>query len=911
MRIEKLLIVILTVLIVASGAFAQKFKVGIYQNPPLVAMDEQGNPYGFFIDVLEHIAREEGWQLDYRTYNFNSGLEALKRGEIDILPDLGHSTEREEMVNFSNTTLLTTWAEVYIRDGETGNFKNIMDLNGVSIAALKSDFFLNNQHTGLLALTDELGIEAEVVELSSYEQVLQKLADGEVEAALVSKLYGDFNAARFAVSKTPIMLAHISLRFGFAKDSVLAATVIPVFDKHISAVLKDRSSVYYQSQEKYLTAASDSLIPGWLWRVLLILGIGIAVLGSINILLQAQVKKKTEQLERTNRELVHSERQARLAAVTIEASKDIGFWFKPGEPFNRVNQAAIDLLGYSRDELMRMAPVALLASEEDKKMIGNLRSNGWDGHLRMEAKFKSKQGTLIPVEISLDRIQFEGEEYICGFARDISKRRKSEAALKKSEERLQLALEAANEGLWDLDFKTGLISFDDRFVASLGYRQSELAPVRETWRNLMHPDDLAKVDDQVKFFLKNEKGFIGVEFRLKNNDGEYVWFLFHGKITQVDEAGKPMFATGTIVNINDLKSSLQENEKLLLDLRERNKELRCLYKVSQLVADTSNSVNDVLRGTISVVPESFHYPDITCVRIRSERGEFVSDNFKSTPWSLTAPIVTADGVSGEIAVHYLREMPDQDIGPFFKEERDLVDTLGKQLGNMIDAKNAEYKVVASILETEDRERKRISKEIHDSLGQTLSAISLNMDMVSKQVDRLDAKAQEKFGKSLELVHLAVSESRSISHNLMPVTLDDFGFVVAVENMLESIGDAASIQFGFYSNLKGKRLSKNVELSLFRITQEAVNNIIKHAGAKAVTIQLMSYDDVAILTIEDNGKGFDVENVDESSKFGLSSMRNRATSVHGTLTLDSRTDKGTIITVHVPLNNLEDEDTIGG
>ena len=92
--------------------------------------------------------------------------------------------------------------------------------------------------------------------------------------------------------------------------------------------------------------------------------------------------------------------------------------------------------------------------------------------------------------------------------------------------------------------------------------------------------------------------------------------------------------------------------------------------------------------------------------------------------------------------------------------------------------------------------------------------------------------------------------------------------MAVENMLENIGDSANIQFTIYSNLGEKRLSENIELSLFRITQEAVNNIIKHAAATTVTIQLMHYEDTAILTIEDNGKGFDVNSVDENRKFGL-------------------------------------------
>lgn len=909
MKLIRYGVIVMLLLFSAGHSFAQKFTVGVYQNPPLIAMDEEGKPYGFFIDILEYIADEEGWELKYVVYNFDEGMEALKSGEIDILPDIGHSESREQFISFNNATLLTNWAEVYVNEDEDYTYDDIMDLHGTKIGAQESDFFLYNPKTGLLSLFAELGIEASIVHLSSYDEVLGQLSDEEIQIGLVSKVYADFNAEEFDVIKTPIAVAHVSLRYAFSKDSVIAS-VIPIVDRHIVAMLNDHNSIYYDAEKKFLNPSTDSFIPNWLWKVLLALAVGVVALGSVNIVLQAQVKRKTAELEKANRELLRSERQARLAAVTIEASKDIGFWFKPRQPFIQVNQAAIDLLGYSKKELLNMVPRTLLASEEDKKSIDGFGHKGWDGHLRLESKFRTKQGNIMIVELSLDRISFEGEEYICGFARDISKRVESEAALIKSEERLQLALQAANEGLWDLDFSTGLISFDDRFVESLGYQQNELTPLRDTWRNLMHPDDVGLVDEQFAKSLQDENNLFSIEFRLKNNDGIYVWFLFHGKITQFNEAGEPTFATGTIVNINDLKITLQENEQLLFNLQERNKELRCLYKVSQLIADQSNTIEDVVRGTINVVRNSMQHPDFTHVRISLDSGLFNSDEFKESEWKMSSDIITAEGKLGELMIYLDARAVTTEEDPFSEEEHKLVDALGKQLGNMIDAKNAEHKVVASILETEDRERKRISKEIHDSLGQTLSAISLNMDMVSKQSDSLGTKAKEKFTKTVDLLHLAIAESRSISHNLLPVTLDDFGYVVAVENMLESIGDSANIQFTFYSNLGDSRLSENIELSLFRITQEAVNNIIKHASATTVTIQLMHYDDVAILTIEDNGKGFDAKSVDENRKFGLNSMRNRAMSVHGTFTLDSQIDKGVIITVHVPLKVNADENTVG-
>ena len=213
------------------------------------------------------------------------------------------------------------------------------------------------------------------------------------------------------------------------------------------------------------------------------------------------------------------------------------------------------------------------------------------------------------------------------------------------------------------------------------------------------------------------------------------------------------------------------------------------------------------------------------------------------------------------------------------------------------------------MDTEDQERKRISKEIHDSLGQTLSAIALNMDMVDKEIDLLSEKQQERFKKVATLVNDAVVESRNIAHNLMPSTLNDFGYSLAVENMIDSLEGATDIQFKFYSNYEPDLLDQTVELGLYRITQEAVNNSIKHSDAKSITIQLMCYPDMVILTIEDDGKGFDPKNTDEISRFGLNSMENRARSINAEFSIDSELGKGTVVTLQMHLKqNKKDENT---
>lgn len=221
--------------------------------------------------------------------------------------------------------------------------------------------------------------------------------------------------------------------------------------------------------------------------------------------------------------------------------------------------------------------------------------------------------------------------------------------------------------------------------------------------------------------------------------------------------------------------------------------------------------------------------------------------------------------------------------------------------DITEKKKSEEKLIATILETEDRERKRIAKELHDSLGQLLTASSLNLDAIREQIKTLDAKSQKKYQNALEFLTQAIRESRGISHNLMPKAIEDFGLVAAVESMLEGLIAATPARFVFYQNLEEKRLPYTLELALYRITQEAVTNILKYASAKEVIIQLMMYPDMVILTIDDDGRGFDPKELDPKNSFGITGMKNRVSSFGGVFSLDSGAGRGTLITIEIPLN----------
>ncbi len=214
-----------------------------------------------------------------------------------------------------------------------------------------------------------------------------------------------------------------------------------------------------------------------------------------------------------------------------------------------------------------------------------------------------------------------------------------------------------------------------------------------------------------------------------------------------------------------------------------------------------------------------------------------------------------------------------------------------------------YEIMDAVLKTEDRERRRISKDIHDGLQQTLTISLLNFQYAKRGLDKLDQEAQDKFAVGYEYLNKGLVESRVVAHSLMPQAILDYGLVSACESLVELMNKSVeNTHFSFIHNFGESRLgNQQIEITLYRIVQESINNIIKHANADTVDIQLKNYDDVILLTIEDNGQGFDMNTVKKG--FGLNGIQNRLEPVNGLFEINSRPGNGTNIVVEIEKNNL--------
>ena len=209
--------------------------------------------------------------------------------------------------------------------------------------------------------------------------------------------------------------------------------------------------------------------------------------------------------------------------------------------------------------------------------------------------------------------------------------------------------------------------------------------------------------------------------------------------------------------------------------------------------------------------------------------------------------------------------------------------------------NQELKVLEALLQGEERERTRTAKELHDAVASTLSAAKIQINnMKELELNELEPARD----KALDLIDTAVKEVRNISHNMAPNVLLDEGLTYAIENFCNKVSnDKLQISSYFFGDVP--TLSIEYELVIYRIVQEAVNNIIKHADATEALVQLVGHADGLQITIEDNGKGFDTTGVKKNG-IGLSNLFNRIQLLAGSYEIQSNADSGTSIDIHIPM-----------
>jgi len=206
-----------------------------------------------------------------------------------------------------------------------------------------------------------------------------------------------------------------------------------------------------------------------------------------------------------------------------------------------------------------------------------------------------------------------------------------------------------------------------------------------------------------------------------------------------------------------------------------------------------------------------------------------------------------------------------------------------------------------LIKAQEEERKKIARELHDEIGQILTAIKINLELLKRKIGK-DFEGQ--IEENINLINRAIEEVRDISLNLRPSLIDDLGLISAIKWLVDKIKEKSNLNIELSLKLEQKDIPKDFSITIFRIIQEGLTNVVRHAEATEVLLRVIQEDDEIEIFIKDNGKGFDIKQVfkdiSKGRALGLLGIKERVELLNGRIEIKSEIQKGTEIKINIPL-----------
>ncbi len=415
---------------IVSADEATTVKVGVYENEPLIFAGMNGTVKGIYADILEYIADEEGWEIEYIHGTWDECLARLKNSSIDILTDIAYTEERSKIYDYTNETVLVNWGRLYIQKGS--KIQTFPDLEDKRIAVVTNDIY-NVGPQGIRKLMEEFDINCTFVEVKEYADALKSTENKSVDAGVVNRLFGMKFESKYEIDRSPIIFSPIELCFAFPKNASMNPYLIERIDYHMKELKEDENSIYYQSIDKYLGGKlgeeSVEVIPEWVKNVLLVGSVALIFLLFVGVVSRVQVKRKMVELKESREKFERLFMKNPEAAVYLDGDSNI----------LDVNSRFTEIFGYSSDEV-KGKNINHIIVPEDKIEEGELMDKKVEeGYIHHDTVRKKKDGTLIPVSVSTAPIKIKGQ--LIGSVtlyKDITERKQNEKEIKHLNEALQI-----------------------------------------------------------------------------------------------------------------------------------------------------------------------------------------------------------------------------------------------------------------------------------------------------------------------------------------------------------------------------------------------------------------------------------------------------------------------------------------
>lgn len=355
----------------------------------------------------------------------------------------------------------------------------------------------------------------------------------------------------------------------------------------------------------------------------------------------------------------------------------------------------------------------------------------------------------------------------------------------------------------------------------------------------------------------------------------------------------------------------EQHARVVHELRERVKELNCLYGIARLSQGGDLPMETLIREVAALVCQSWQYPEIACARIQIGGLVCRTPNYRACASRQTSAIFIQEERIGEIEVGYLEPRPEGHEGPFLLEERHLINAVADKLGRLVQTNRSEAQMrilSRELIKAQETERLRIATELHDHLAQDLAAIKLELGGIEGLSKEANPALAESLGKLADQLSKTITGIRDLAYDLLPPGLEDLGLVTTLSRYCSDFAKRSGLAVDYFADgMDGVRLDFESQINLYRLVQEALTNVRKHAQASRITVRLICSHPCVILRIEDDGCGVDIDRrMDEfykAKRMGIWGMRERARLLGGRITLKSKPGKGMRIHIEIPIRGV--------
>lgn len=416
----------------------------------------------------------------------------------------------------------------------------------------------------------------------------------------------------------------------------------------------------------------------------------------------------------------------------------------------------------------------------------------------------------------------------------------------------------------------------------LGYPVENWLQYPSFWVEHLHPEDRERTLASAAKAIQGRQNH-ELEYRMIAADGRTVWL--HEVVNVIVENGVP---SGLVCVMADITARKVAEESMALFRK---------------LLDHSNEAIEV------VDPITLRFLDINetaCLDLGYHRQEMLSmtvyDIDPTLDPSMHARVEHKLRESGFVIMESRHQRKDGSTFPveidikFVQLDRGYVVAVVRDITERKLAEKTMSSLSRRLIEAQDHERSRLAKELSEDLNQQMALLHIGLDQFEQSAPDLSSQAREQLYTISEAATKVASSIQNLSHELHPSRLDLLGLLPSLRGLCEDFSDQHNLQVHFVHHGIPEQVSKDVALCLFRITQEALRNVVKHSGAAAAKVELSGHGDRIELCISDSGAGFSPESAKAASGLGLASMQERLRSVGGQVLVESGLSRGTRISV---------------